>query len=154
MAIESWIDKVAAAFGTISVGGGRETLTSYRVFTRAETPSKLTKFPCAVTYVTGLRPIFSAGAISGGIWSGVTEVHITSSLDNALLPDVQRYFDKVVAMMAVNQTLTGAVQYFLLPEMEDAISMDVVEYGQDGAPHFALIVNWRVRETFNKAISG
>jgi hypothetical protein len=150
--IENWIDLVCKAFGTLGTDGNGQ-LTSYRTFEKGEIPSALSVYPCAITYVPELEPNYSAGAISSLLWSGTTEIHVTPTVDPALLPGVEKFYTRVLQMMTANRSLGGKVQYFMLPEGSKAVHMTVLQYGQ-GPAHYGLIVTWEVLENVSLPLSG
>jgi hypothetical protein len=150
--LEDWIDLVCKAFGTIGTDGNG-LLTSYRTFEKGEIPSALSVFPCAITYVPELEPNYSAGAISSLLWSGTTEIHVTPTVDPALLPGVEKFYTRVLQMMTKNRSLGGKVQYFMLPEGQKAVHILPVTYG-GGPQHYALVVVWEVLENVSLSLSG
>jgi hypothetical protein len=150
--IENWLDAVCKVFGTISNGSGGQ-VASYRVFEKAEIPSALTVFPCAVTYVPEAEPAYTSGAITSLIWSGETELHVTATADPALLTDVMKYFSRVLLAVTGNRSLGGKVQYFLLPEGEKSIRMSKLQYGT-GPDHYGLVIMWQVKENVSLSLSG
>jgi hypothetical protein len=150
--LENWLDSVCKVFGTIPNGSGGQ-VKAYRVFEQGEIPSALTEYPCAVTYVPEAEPEYTSGAITGLIWSGETELHITAADDPALLPDVMKYFSRVLLAVTAARTLGGKVQYFLLPEGQKAIRMSKLQYGS-GPFHYGLVVMWEVKENVGLSLSG
>jgi hypothetical protein len=150
--IENWLDAVCKVFGTISNGKGGQ-VKAYRVFEQGEIPSVLTEYPCAVTYVPEAEPMYTSGAITSLIWSGETELHIAAADDPALLPDVMKYFTRVLLAVTAARTLNGKVQYFLLPEGQKSIRMSKLQYGS-GPFHYGLVVMWEVKENIGLNLSG
>jgi hypothetical protein len=148
--LDKWIDAVSKAFELEDGQGGR--ITSYRVFEKNEFPETL-EIPCAVTYVPEVGIVYTAGAITSLVWSGETEVHVTNGLERVRLPEVMRYFKRILEAFQVNITLGGLVEYFELPENEKSIRMTRLQYGS-GAEHYGLTVLWEVRENVNLSLSG
>jgi hypothetical protein len=150
--LENWIDLVCKAFGTLGTDGNGQ-LTSYRTFEKGEIPSALSVYPCAITYVPEVEPIYKAGAISSLLWSGTTEIHVTPTVDPALLPGVEKFYSRVLLMMTANRSLGGKVQYFMLPDGQKDIKIMPVIYG-GGPPHYAMVVTWEVLENVSLPLSG
>jgi len=150
--LENWIDLVCKAFGTLNTDGNNQ-LTSYRTFEKGEIPSALSVYPCAITYVPEMEPIYVAGAIGSLLWSGTTEIHITPTVDPALLPGVEKFYTRVLQMMTANRSLGGKVQSFDLPENTKAMHISPVTLGQ-GPLHYAMLVTWEVLENVSLPLSG
>lgn len=144
MAVENWIDQIAQIWGTVEDGQGG-FVKSYSVFERAEFPEALTVFPCALTYVSRVPVIqYSAGGPGVIVWRGVSEFHLTASVNKGRLPYVMRFYDRIIRAAASQVTLGGAVSHFILGP-DDPLQPGILVYGNE-EPHYGIAVNWTVKE--------
>jgi hypothetical protein len=146
--IENWIDALTKVW---EFDTGRNRLVkSIRLFEKAEFPETIdpTGFPLAITIPPALNDAeYSAGGPKFGIYKGVTEFHISPNCAKGELPYVSTYIGKIWKAVALNASLGGLVEYFML----DADSAPVIsaplalKYG-DEAEHWGVLVNWIVKE--------
>lgn len=149
--IESWIDAVAKVFEIDDGHFGQ--VRSYHIFDRAELPEALSEFPCAISYIQGMRPVYSAGGLSYIAWSGVTEFHLTSDTQKSHIPYVMRFFGRVLAAVAGNARLDGApVKHFIVPQEENALQFFTGAFGS--APeHYGILAHWEVTEDVSATLT-
>lgn len=143
MAVENWIDEVARLAGGIKAHN-KGQVKAYLVFERAEIPETISEFPCAITYVQGLRAQYSMGGPCIDLWDGVTEFHLFPDIKKANLPEMVRYFGKIRTAWAGNMSLGGRVDHCVL-KAENSIEMVQMVYGTE-AEHHGLKVYWEVKE--------
>lgn len=141
--IETWID-VWAKNCEISNGRGG-TLRSYRLFEKAEIPEGAPEIPCALSYVTGFKPKYSTAGPTILFWEGYTEFHLTPNLQMIHIPYVQGFYERILAAAAGDMSLGGTVEYFVIPEQDNAIQMVEMTWGE-GPPHRGLLARWQVKE--------
>lgn len=144
--IENWIDALTKVWEVEDGRGGR--VLSYRLFEKDEFPDDVPMDrPVALTFVDRLdRLEYSAGGPSLGYWTGTTEFVLTPELKKSRIPEVLRYFDRIVKAAAANLNLGGSVEYFIIgPNGQAAIEMVVLDYGNK-TPRMGLSVNWEVKE--------
>lgn len=146
MAVEHWIDEITALAGTVKTSRGG-FVHSYSVYKRADFPEALTDYPCALTYVKGVRSVYSLGGPCLDIWSGVTEFHLYENTNKQNLPQVMKYFARIRNAFAAHMNLSGKVGYCLLDQGDDEESLQLVtlQYGSE-EPHLGIIARWTVKE--------
>ena len=143
MAVENWIDEIAALWEISDGKGG--TVTSYRAFEKADFPEAITVYPCAITYVSGVRMDLPQD-IETNIWSGVSEFHLVAGIGKHHYPFVMRYFERIKNAAKGNKNLSGKVALFILDHENISIQGPaVMSYGSE-EPHLGLVVRWVVTE--------
>jgi hypothetical protein len=151
MAVTDWIDKITDLWATIDVGQGRK-IRSYAVFRKDEFPESLNEFPCALSYVTRVPVIqYSAGGPNVLVWNGITEFHLTDSVNKKQYPFVMRFPERILQAAANSITLGGSVQHFL-PLQTDGMVIGVLQYGAEN-PHFGISLRWEVKEIITLSVS-
>lgn len=155
--IESWIDEIARLAGTVEAYGapGKAFVRSYWVYKNVDFPESLSEFPCAITYVQGMK--LAGGSDSGPTicyWRGVTEFHIAPSTNKQFVPLVMPYFGRILTAFLSERRLGGLVAEFnLIKDADgDAITAGTLDYGVDGEKHLGLAVYWRVKEMVSPAM--
>jgi hypothetical protein len=154
MALETWIDDLAAVWDEVSNGRGGY-VRSYRLFTKREFPEALTQYPCVVTYPQQMSSRYMTGA-QIELWQGISELHACAGVSKADLADVLRYFGRIRAAAASHVTLGGKVSYFQLEQEGDNPSIEgpsKLQYGNE-EPHWGLLVHWVVKESISQVIGG
>jgi hypothetical protein len=145
MAVEEWIDEIAALAGTVDNGKGGKVL-SYSVFRRAEFPESLSTFPCALTYTSEVRSTYSLGGPNIDLWYGITEFHLVPNIAKSHYPFIMRFFARIKAAFAVHMTLGGKVAYCQLRTDEPGLQGPVtLQYGSED-PHLGIVARWMVKE--------
>ncbi len=143
MAVEDWIDAVTAAAGTVAAPSGGQVL-SYRVYARKEIPEDLTKFPCALTFVTRVRSQYSDAGPCVDLWDGKTEFHIFPNTAKSNLPEVMLYFSRIRNAFAKVRTLGGKVDHFML-KADEGLTLDEGVWGGE-VTHYIITAHWTVKE--------
>lgn len=143
MALEDWIDEVAKLAGNVaSHKGGR--VRSYQVFAKSEIPETISEYPCAITYIQGMRTQYSIGGPCVDLWDGVTEFHLFPDTKKSNYPEMARYFGKIRSAWAANMKLSGKVAHCVL-KAEPSMSLATLVYGQENE-HHGMMVYWEVKE--------
>jgi len=156
MALEDWMDELTAVWGTIR-SGPRGNVRSYRCFNKNEFPEAISEFPCAISFVTGLR--FMGGGDSSPhilLWSGDTEFYISPGVSKAGAPEVMRYFERALRAALLFRTLGGKVAEFGLVKANEGEAIagpGVMNYGGE-EKHLGLVVHWRVKEVLQSVVLG
>lgn len=151
MAVQNWIDKIAAVWAAIEDGKGGN-VRAYKSFEAAEFPEALSVFPCVISYVTGTPSIqYSAGGPQIAVWRGVSEFHLVPNVSKSNYPYVIKFYDKIIRAAAANYQLGGVVHHFALVN-PDAIKPVVLVYGSE-EPHLGILVNWEVKEELTVTVS-
>lgn len=145
--IETWADTLCKVWG-FACGDGR-SVRSFNLVANADFPAAINPandFPLALTIPSGMQAQYSAGGPRIGIWSGVTEFHVSPNLERSLMPSLVRWYGLILAAAAGNITLDGLVEHFWIPDQEDAISGPLgMQYGIE-AEHWGFLVRWYVKE--------
>ena len=142
MAIEKWIDEVAAIAGSVvSHKGG--FVKAYLVFKKAEIPEALSEFPCAITYGHAVVPSYSDSGPCIDLWQGTTEFHLFSDVKKSNFPELQKYFGRIRNAFANRRRLGGLVEHITI--IDPGIQLVIATYGIEAA-HHALAVSWQVKE--------
>jgi hypothetical protein len=150
-----WIDKLADVWAISDQKFG--TVKSYRLVAAADFPasidaSALARTPIALTIPASMTPEYSLGGPRIAIYKGVTEFHVAPDIDKARLPELLRWYEKILTAAAGNMKLSGTVEYFLL-DGEDAIAGPLqIQYGSE-APHWGFLVTWIVKEHISLSVS-
>lgn len=148
--LETWIDALCDVWGEVEAGNGK-LVTSYPLFRRREFPAAIKVYPCALTFVDRVQPRHVEGAFH--TWTGRTEFHFFESADPALLPDVARFYERILHAAASHVTLGGLVEVFRIdPDAGVAGSLRLV-YGTE-APHWGAIIGWSVIEEASELYTG
>ena len=147
--IESWIDALTRVWEIEDGRGG--TVKSYRLFEAEELPEALSIYPCAISYPTQMD--MHSGSAAYNLWQGVTEFHISPTVEKTAIADVLRYFARIRSAAAANVTLGGLVSYFVLDESSSIQGPVHLEYGEQ-SPGMGLIVHWTVKENEPVVIGG
>lgn len=142
--LEDWIDDVAKLAGNVASHKGG-FVRSYRVFNRAEIPEALSEFPCAVTYIQGVRTQYSVGGPCIDVWDGVTEFHLFPDVKKSNMPELVRYFGKIRGAFAANMSLSGKVDHFVLKVDQTALNLAILTYGVE-AEHHGIMAYWEAKE--------
>lgn len=143
MAVENWIDKICDLMSVSDGAGGH--VRSYHVYDKSEFPESLSQFPCAITYIVGYTPLYSAGGPLKGIYRGRTELHLTDSVDKSKMPGLMLYLARLRNVCSGAMQLGGLVDHFILVAEPSAIvGPSVLQYGSE-EPHLGYIVNWQVK---------
>lgn len=151
MAIENWIDSIAAVWDSVDNGKGGK-VRSYRVFEKDEFPEALTDFPCAITYPQGVKATY--GSVSVDLWRGATEFHLFPNEKKNNFPALLRYYRRIIVAAAANLTLGGKVAHFLLlPDEQNIRGPVVLQYGTEML-HHGLMVYWEVKELTTVTVTG
>lgn len=153
MALEIWIDTLCALWEISDLKNG--TVRSFRFFNRAEFPEALSPemIPCAITYP--IRTIPHVGkSVSYSMTYGVTEFHLTASLNKTNLPYCAKFLLPIMQAAAGSITLNGLVASFLIDDGESGgiIGPVKMQYGGEDE-HYGFIVNWKVKENLATAIT-
>lgn len=143
MAVTDWIDEVVKLAGSVKAHN-KGYVRAYLVFKKTEIPETISEFPCAITYVEGLRASYSQGGPCIDLWDGVTEFHLFPDLNKSNFPEMIRYYGKIRTAWAANMSLGGRVEHCVL-KAEEAITMVKMTYGSE-AEHHGLMVHWEVKE--------
>lgn len=143
MAIELWIDEVAKLAGSVKAHN-KGYVRAYLVFSKTEIPETITEFPCAITYVQGLRTQYNQGGVCIDILDGVTEFHLFPDTKKANYPELARYFGKIRAAWAANMSLSGKVDHCIL-KPDQSMEIVAMTYGSE-AEHHGIMVHWEVKE--------
>lgn len=144
MGAEKWIDAITKLWATVNDGKGRK-VRSYSVFERDEFPEALSEFPCAITYIQRLPVVqYSAGGPAVVVYRGVSEFHLTQTVNKKYMPYVIRFYERIINAAASKVTLGGLVSHFVLTDA-DPLVPGVLVYGSE-EPHFGIVVNWIVKE--------
>lgn len=158
MAVTDWIDEVAKAAGGVKAYP-KGYVKSFWCFKRTEFPEAITEFPSAISYVQNMRLV--TGGESGPtlyLWRGVTEFHILPGTSKAGLPEVMRYYDRIVRAFLLHRTLGGKVASFsLLTEGDgEAITAGNLTYGtgETAVTHLGLVAYWKVKEVVSGVVVG
>lgn len=149
MAIEKWIDSLAAVAGSVNAHNGGQ-IKAFRMFAKVEIPESLGSFPCALTYAIRMRPSYSDGGPCIDLWQGVTEFHLFSNTAKANLPEVMRYFAKIRNAFAANRSLGGKVAHVMI--REDGMVLSTLQYGTENE-HHGIVVYWEVKEIVTAEIT-
>lgn len=148
MAIENWIDALAAVWDEVGDGRGGY-VKSYRCVDRAEFPEAIAQYPAVISYP---RSVLCDGFTD--IWTGVSEFHISESDAKFLLPEVIGYFARIRNAAMAHITLGGLVARFVLADQNASIQGPVaLVYGSEH-PHWGLVVNWTVKEIVTVSYGG
>jgi hypothetical protein len=149
--VENWVDAVTKVFEINDGKGG--LVLAYRLFEKANIPEAMVQFPCALSFIDGIRPVYSDG-LSLIFWSGVTEMHLTPNVDKSNLPYILPFFGRIVKAAAGAYQLGGivGVEHFIIPEEDNALQLVVLQYG-DEAPHYAIRVRWEVKENVSGSVT-
>jgi hypothetical protein len=151
MAIETWIDDLCAVWDEVSDGKGG-FVKSYRVYTKAEFPEAITMVPCVLSYTKLMQPKHASG-FQICMWKGASEFHLSESVAKQWMPDVMRYFARILSAAAAHVTLGGKVSFFIV-DFENGVQGPVVlQYGSE-EPHWGIMVNWMVEENVILTIGG
>lgn len=148
--IETWIDALCDVWSGITAPGFKSVKAPYLV-KKAEFPSAITPdddFPLALTIPAQMDPTYSAGGPKEGMYTGVTEFHITPSLDKAHLPSLIPWYGKIWKAAAASMKLGGLVHNFSITSVRGPLAL---QYG-DETPHWGFIVDWTVKDTSNSTI--
>lgn len=158
MAVEDWIDDLAAVWGTMA-SGQRGNVRSYRCFNKNEFPEAISEYPSAISFVTRLR--FSGGGDGSPhvmLWDGMTEIYVSPGVSKAGAPEVMRYFERALRAALKNRTLNGKVAEFSLIKAGDGeaiVGPAVLNYGGEaGSGSLGLVVHWRVKEVLSGVTLG
>lgn len=146
MAVEDWIDKVTELWATVS-DGKRGSVHAYSAFKKDDWPESINIFPSALSYVEHANMEYGVGSPAEDRWIGFTEFHLYPDLGKHRYPGVLLFYNRIKTAVAANIQLGGTVQTFYLntdegPSIEGPLSLT---YG-DEAPHWGLVVRWRVFE--------
>ena len=144
MAVEAWIDKIAALMG-VSDGRGSQ-VRSYRAYDKAEFPEAITVWPCAITYVVGYRPEYASGGVVKGHYRGRTEFHLFPNVAKSNIPALMLYFRRIRNAMSGAYQLGALVNDFRLADGEPwPIKGPVtLQYGSED-PHYGITVEWQIK---------
>ena len=154
--IENWIDELAKVW-EIDLGMNG-TVKSYRLVEKAEFPSAidastLDTSPVAITIPGALGPEYSEGGGAFGMWTGVTEFHVCSSVSRGKLPSLLPWYGKILRAAASHMKLNNKVELFLINNDDRGIVGPVaLQYG-DEDPHWGFLVNWRVKEQMGEQMT-
>lgn len=153
--IESWIDALTKVF-ELSLDDGRR-VKSYRIFGRDEFPavidaSDLLQTPVALTIPAGVLPDLSMSD-SEAFWRGVTQIHCTPDLSMAHMPQLIKYYGKVIAAVGANKMLTNLVADLSIDNAAGGIEgPGELQYGVEN-PHWGFLVHWVVKEQLTTTIT-
>lgn len=143
MAVENWIDEIAALWEISDGKGG--TVKSYRAYDKNEFPEAITVYPCAITYTSGVKMDYPMD-IETDTWNGVSEFHLVAGIGKHHYPYIMRYFNRIKTAAKGNKNLSGKVALFILDHENISIQGPVtLQYGSED-PHLGLIVRWVVTE--------
>ena len=151
--IENWIDALCARW-EVSTGEAQKTVLSYRLFGKAEFPDALTIFPCALTIPKAVTYEYSASN-SYALYRGETEFHLSASNHKYELPDIIRYYNRIITAIAADITLGGLVEYVLLASTgspESIVGPVTLQYGSE-EPHWGMVANWVVKENLTLVVA-
>lgn len=151
--IESWIDKLAAVWAFAL--DDFTTVQSIAIIEGAHYPKTINaagKFPIALTMPTGLSPQYTASGTRLS-WRGETQIYVTPNVDNSAMPSLPRWYGKILTAAAANITLDGTVTNFYIPDEPDAISLAVLQYNDEDAPHWGFVIRWFVTELAAVSVS-
>jgi len=143
MAVENWIDEVARLAGNVKAHN-KGNVRSYLVFAKSEIPETITEYPCAITYVQGLRAQYSQGGVCIDLLDGQTEFHLFPDTKKTNYPELARYFGKIRAAWAANMSLGGRVDHCVL-KPDQSLEIVTLSYGSE-EEHHGILVHWEVKE--------
>lgn len=149
MAIEKWIDDLAAVSGSIQSHTGGQ-IKAFRAFTRNEIPEALTTFPAALTYPTRMVPNYSDSGPCYDLWEGVVEYHLMGNTAKGNLPELMRYFGKIRSAFAAHRQLGGKVAYLVI--VEPGLELITGQYGEE-AEHHGILCHWVVKDIVSSEVT-
>lgn len=155
MAMQDWIDTLTKVWEIDNGKGG--TLRSYPLYEKDSFPEELpTQEACVLTFIEGVRFVYSAGGPVYGVWKGRSEFHLTQSAAKSNLPFVNLFFHRILQAAAQNIQLGGAVGHFLLDQSGEGGSNIqgpvTLQYGSED-PHLGLVAFWKVKEHIESEIT-
>ena len=151
--IELWLDVLNSVFA-FEYGRGQVVRTPNCV-SKNEFPEALSLAdgPVALSWPLTVKATYGAASSSIPtvlIWSGETELHLTPDIKKTNLSFILPFFGRILAAAKANLTLGGLVEHFLLEE-ENAMALDVLQYGNE-APHHAIVIRWEVKQNLSGQI--
>lgn len=152
MAVTDWIDTLSGLWGELT--DGHKNVRSYKVFTKAEWPGSLSRFPCALSRVVSVSSEYSA-SISHDYYVGVTELHLTSDRGMEKIPYCMAWYARIRDKAAANLKLGGLVDEFRLRRGEGSPSIEGplgLKYDEE-PEHWGLLIHWTVKELVTVTVS-
>ncbi len=143
--IEDWIDDLTAVCGTVRSHTGGQVL-SYQLYKRKEIPLAIEKFPCALSYVRDVAPEYSDAGPDELTVNGVTEFHLFPDLSPANIPELMKYYGKILQAFASKRSLGGKVAWVAI--VEPGMQFVQLQYGVE-AEHHGILVTWQAVETIS-----
>lgn len=155
--IPNWIDAVQDVWAGITGDGFKNVRAPYLIktaqFPSAIDPKDLQAHPIALSFVGETQFKYSAGGPNEGFYNGVTEFHVSPSLDMGLMPSLMQWPGLIAQAADGQMKLGGLVHNFVLQNRPDQITGPVeLQYG-DETPHWGFIVYWEVKENLNTALT-
>jgi len=150
--IEDWIDNLAKRWEISDGKGG--TVRSYQVFERNEFPETITDPPCVLTIPKRVVYKYSSGS-QYALHYGISEFHLTLDAKKERLPEMIRYYHRILVAAAGDVTLGGLVEYFMLSQEEgegSLIGPAELKYGGE-EPHWGIVANWIVKESLSITVA-
>ena len=148
MALTDWIDQIPKRWETITDHTGG-SLRAYHLYDKVEFPESVEP-PCVITYPTGVGLTYSVGGPIFAHWVGRSDFFLFDNVSKANIPQMCRYFEKIMIAALGTLTLSSTVvnfsidsEYVQAQSIEGFLSMT---YGNNDNPMHGMTVNWFVKD--------